>query len=160
MAATNMWGQLLEDSEAFDAFTGRILEGLYDDADAALEHAINNCPDDAAVCDVIGAAMDVLAGGEPEGIDCSVCEDSRWVRLCKDPDSLSEVKDEILRLLFESFEAIVADVVHEYADLNDGAKTGDLILDVLDRIEDINGDALADLEDLVDGLTIVPHVQS
>lgn len=153
MAAVNRWEKLLQDPIALKTFSDTLCADLFADAETVLQDVIHNCESDAKVEDVITTTMDVLTGGDP--VRSSDSEPNRWDRLTQDPDDLNEVMDEILRLLFCNFDDILLEVLNEYADLNCLATKADLILEVLDRMEDVDSEALEDLDELVDGLTFV-----
>lgn len=153
MAAVNRWEKLLEDPVALKTFSDTLCADLFADAETVLQDVIYNCESDATVEDVIATTMDVLTGCDP--VRSSDSEPNRWDRLTQEPDDLNEVMDDILRLLFVDFENILLDVMNEYADGNVLATKADLILEVLDRMENVDAEALEDLEELVDGLTFV-----
>lgn len=143
----------MEDPQALKAFSDTLCASLFDDAKFVLNDVIHNCVSDATVEDVIATVMDVLTGGDP--VQSDDCESNRWDRLTQEPDDLKAVMDAILRLLFGDIDTILLDVLDEYAESNYGSQKADLILDVLNRMEDVDPEALEDLDELVDGLTFV-----
>lgn len=82
-------------------------------------------------------------------------QESRWSRLVADEAALKAVVDAYLAKVMEAAESAVTALIQKIADdpAEDELAVDDLHAHVMDAVEDLEPDALQDMEDLLDELT-------